>query len=198
MYENFDGEPGVFDFEEIANHMLEQGVESSPSTVHGCLCGLLAAGASSEAEVCLDALDQALGLSVHGELAEQVMQLYTVTAAALLDDEFDFYPLLPDDEVDIAERTAEMAAWCKAFLAGFAHVSVGAEKNPPALSEDSGEILKDFAKISQAVIGDQDSEEELENSYMELAEYIRFAALNVFMDLASDDPVVADMPPSIH
>ncbi|MDH3993845.1 MAG: UPF0149 family protein [Gammaproteobacteria bacterium] len=198
MYENFDGEPGVFDFEEIANHMLEQGVESSPATVHGCLCGLLAAGASSEAEVCLDALDQALGLSVHGELAEQVMQLYTVTAAALLDDEFDFYPLLPDDEIDIVERTAEMAAWCKGFLAGFAHVSVGAEKNPPALSEDSGEILKDFAKISQAVIGDQDSEEELENSYMELVEYIRFAALNVFMDLVSDNPVAADTPPSIH
>lgn len=198
MYDNFDGGPGVFDFEEIANHMVEQGVESSPSTVHGCLCGLLAAGAPSEAEVCLDALDQALGLSVHGELAEQVMQLYTVTAAALLDDEFDFYPLLPDDEVDIAERTGEMAAWCKGFLAGFAHVSVGAEKSPPALSEDSGEILKDFAKISQAVIDDQDSEEELENSYMELVEYLRFAALNVFMDLVSDDPVATDTPPSIH
>jgi len=198
MYDNFDGGPGVFDFEEIANHMVEQGVESSPSTVHGCLCGLLAAGAPSEAEVCLDALDQALGLSVHGELAEQVMQLYTVTAAALLDDEFDFYPLLPDDEVDIAERTGEMAAWCKGFLAGFAHVSVGAEKSPPALSEDSGEILKDFAKISQAIIDDQDSEEELENSYMELVEYLRFAALNVFMDLVSDDPVATDTPPSIH
>jgi len=198
MYDNFDGGPGVFDFEEIANHMVEQGLESSPSTVHGCLCGLLAAGAPSEAEVCLDALDQALGLSVHGELAEQVMQLYTVTAAALLDDEFDFYPLLPDDEVDIAERTGEMAAWCKGFLAGFAHVSVGAEKSPPALSEDSGEILKDFAKISQAVIDDQDSEEELENSYMELVEYLRFAALNVFMDLVSDDPVATDTPPSIH
>ena len=198
MYDNFDGGPGVFDFEEIANHMVEQGLESSPSTVHGCLCGLLAAGAPSEAEVCLDALDQALGLSVHGELAEQVMQLYTVTAAALLDDEFDFYPLLPDDEVDIAERTGEMAAWCKGFLAGFAHVSVGAEKSPPALSEDSGEILKDFAKISQAIIDDQDSEEELENSYMELVEYLRFAALNVFMDLVSDDPVATDTPPSIH
>jgi len=91
-----------------------------------------------------------------------------------------------------------MAAWCKGFLAGFAHVSVGAEKSPPALSEDSGEILKDFAKISQAVIDDQDSEEELENSYMELVEYLRFAALNVFMDLVSDDPVATDTPPSIH
>ena len=198
MHDPFDGAPGVFDFEEIANHMLEQGVESSPSNVHGCLCGLLAAGASSEAEVCLEALDQALGLSVYGELAEQVMQLYSVTAAALLDDEFDFYPLLPDDEVDIVERTAAMAAWCKGFLAGFAHVSAGASKAPPALSEDSSEILKDFAQISQAAIDEQDSEEELENSYMELVEYLRFAALNVFMDLVVEDPVAADTSPRIH
>lgn len=198
MHDPFDGAPGVFDFEEIANHMLEQGVESSPSNVHGCLCGLLAAGASSEAEVCLEALDQALGLSVYGELAEQVMQLYSVTAAALLDDEFDFYPLLPDDEVDIVERTAAMAAWCKGFLAGFAHVSAGASKAPPTLSEDSSEILKDFAQISQAAIDEQDSEEELENSYMELVEYLRFAALNVFMDLVVEDPVAADTSPRIH
>jgi hypothetical protein len=33
---------------------------------------------------------------------------------------------------------------------------------------------------------------------MELVEYLRFAALNVFMDLVSDDPVVTDTPPSIH
>ena len=71
----FDGEQGVFDFDEIANHMLEQGVDSSPSAVHGCLCGLLAAGAKNEAEVCLDALSAALDLNVHGELADQVMQL---------------------------------------------------------------------------------------------------------------------------
>jgi len=198
MYDVFDGEQGVFDFDEIANHMLEQGVDSSPSAVHGCLCGLLAAGAKNEAEVCLDALSAALDLNVHGELADQVMQLYRITAAALQDDEFDFHPLLPDDEVDIVERTAELVAWCKGFLAGFAHVSVAADKDASALSQDSGEILKDVAAIAQAGVDDEDSEEELEESYMELVEYLRFAALNVYMDNAMREDADSDPVSPVH
>lgn len=36
--------PGLpwFDFDEIADHLLEQGPERSPSELHGALCGLLA------------------------------------------------------------------------------------------------------------------------------------------------------------
>ena len=64
MYDEFDGAQGVFDFEEIANHLLEQGIDSSPSVLHGCLCGLLAAGASQQAEVCLEALSLALDLNL--------------------------------------------------------------------------------------------------------------------------------------
>ena len=198
MYDEFDGAQGVFDFEEIANHLLEQGIDSSPSALHGCLCGLLAAGASKQAEVCLDALSRALDLNVYGELAEQVMQLYSVTAAALEDDEFDFHPLLPDDETDIVERTGELAAWCKGFLAGFAHVSVAADKGASALSEDSSEILKDFAAIAQAGADEQDSEEELEGSYMELVEYLRFAALNVYMDNAMREGADSDPASPVH
>jgi len=57
---NFDDGPGVFDFEELAGLMLDQGLQTSPSAVHGCLCGLLSAGASHQQEYCLDALVGAL------------------------------------------------------------------------------------------------------------------------------------------
>ena len=187
MYDEFQGDTGVFDVEELANHLLEQGQQSSPSALHGCLCGLLAAGAPREGEFCLEALAQALELVLHGELAGQVMQLYQVTAAALQDEEFDFHPLLPDDDVDIVARTAALADWCKGFLAGFAHSSVGAGRPAPVLSEDSSEILRDFASIAKAGVDEQDSEEESEDSYFELVEYLRFATLNVFMDSVSAD-----------
>ena len=182
MYDDLQGEAGVFDFDELANHLLEQGLEASPAELHGCLTGLLAGGAAPAAEVGLDGLSQALDLHLHGELAGQVLQLYAVTAAALLDEEFDFHPLLPDDEVDIVERTAAMALWCRAFLAGFAHIAAGADRPASTLSEDSSEILKDFAGIAEATVDEDDSEEDLEDSYFELVEYLRFAALNVFMD----------------
>ena len=185
MYDDLHGEVAVFDFDEFANNLLEQGLEASPSELHGCLCGLLAAGATTEPEWGLDALCQVLDLILHGELADQTMKIYTVTAAALEDEEFDFHPLLPDDEVDIAERTESMGVWCRGFLAGFAHASAGVDRSAVALHKDSAEILKDFANIAQAGLDDDETEDEAEGSYMELVEYLRFAVLNVYMDSRS-------------
>ena len=48
---NSRGEAINFDFEELANHLLEQGLEASPAELHGCLCGLLAAGAGTTAKL---------------------------------------------------------------------------------------------------------------------------------------------------
>lgn len=180
----------VFDFDELANHLLEQGHDTSPSTLHGCLCGLLAAGAPHQAEAGLSLLTQALDIHLHGELAGQLMQLYQVSAAALLDEEFDFHPLLPDDELEIATRTEALAAWASGFLSGYAQVS----RTQPG--DDSSEILKDFAAIAEASVDDDAEEEESEGSYLELSEYVRFAALNVFMDSRAN--LDQDDSPSLH
>jgi yecA family protein len=180
----------IFDFDELANHLLEQGLQSSPANIHGCLCGLLAAGAAVEPELALAALVETLELELRGELAEQVMQLYKVSAAALEDEEFDFHPLLPDDEADIETRTAALAGWCESFLAGFALVSASASSEAEnALSRDSAEVLKDIAAIAQAETGEEDNEDEeaAEEDFFALVEYLRFAILNVYMDRHSDD-----------
>ncbi len=185
MYDDLHGRVEVFDFDEFANHLLEQGLETSPSELHGFLCGLLSGGAAAEPELALDAVDQSLGLVLHGELADHTMQLYTVTAGALEDEEFDFHPLLPDDdeeEDDIDQRTTALAAWARGFLGGFAHMTAGAGKSAAAVSEDSSEILKDFANITQAAVDEAEDEDEAEGSYIELVEFLRFATLNIYMD----------------
>ena len=179
---------GVFLFDEFADHLLEQGVDASPSRIHGCLSGLLAAGAPPQAEYGLDALGQALDLSLHGELAGRVLELYAATAAALDDEEFGFYPLLPDDEMGIHERTGALAQWCSGFLAGFALVSAGQERSGDVLSQDSGEILRDIAAIAEAEVDDEADENDSEESYAELVEYLRFAVLNVAIDCKTDRP----------
>lgn len=200
MYDESSGDPGVFDFEELANHLLEQGLDSSPSQIHGCLCGLLAAGAPSQAEFGLDALTRALDLVLHGELAGRVLELYAVTAAALQDEEFSFHLLLPEDDEDIAVRTEAMAAWCKGFLAGFAQVSAVPERAGSALSQDSSEILKDVAVIAQAGVDDDEDEEDSEESYMELVEYLRMAVMNVYMEHGADSQTgnPDEQEPSLH
>ena len=102
-------------------------------------------------EAGLALLQQALELTLHGELAGQLLQLYRVSAAALEDEEFEFHPLLPDDDVEIAIRTAELGHWCSGFLAGFAQV------NQRQTGPDSSEILKDFAAIAEASV-DEDAD----------------------------------------
>ena len=200
MYEDLSAEVGVFAFEEFANHLLEQGIDASPSRIHGCLSGLLAAGAPAEREYGLDALGQTLEVYFHGELAGRIMELYAVTAVALEDEEFSFHPLLPDDEDDIDERTRAMAQWCGGFLVGFAQVTAG-QTAADALAEDSSEILRDIAAISQADVDGDASEEDLEESYMELVEFLRFAVLNLAMDSLSgapDNSPGGEQDPALH
>jgi len=176
MSDFFDQQIAVFDFDEVAGHLLEQGLDVSPSGLHGCLCGLLAAGAPGEPEAGLALLNQAMDIDLHGELAGLAIQLYEVSAAAMEDEEFDFHPLLPDDDTEIEVRTQALADWTRAFISGYTQVS------RTSVQQDSGEILRDFAVIAQAGIDEDASEDESEESYLELVEYLRFAALNVFMD----------------
>jgi uncharacterized protein YgfB (UPF0149 family) len=180
MFDEIDPSSGVFDFDELADHLLEQGLETSPSTLHGCLCGLLAAGAPAEPEAGLSLLQQALDLTLHGELAGQVLQLYRVSAAALEDEEFEFHPLLPDDDAEIESRTAALGRWCSGFLSGFAQVN---QRQP---GPDSSEILRDFAAIAEASVDEEAEENESEASYMEVVEYVRFACLNIYLDARAD------------
>lgn len=182
MLDPLPGEDIRVDFEEYADHLLEQGLEVCPSRVHGCLCGLLAAGAPDEPDWGLSGVMQALDLVVQGEAAAQTLLLYAHSAAALGSEELDFYPLLPSDDVSIERRAAGLAAWCSGFLAGFAQAAAGGAMAAAVPAVDSAEVLQDFAAIAEAVSDEATPEEEQEASYTELVEYVRFAALNVYLD----------------
>ena len=111
MFDARPGEPGVFDFDAIADQLLEQGERVSPAELHGCLAGLLGSLGRVSGDAALAGMNTALGLDLHGELADSMQQLYAVTADAVEDEAFDFHPLLPEDDEDIAQRTEALAAW---------------------------------------------------------------------------------------
>ncbi len=192
MHDEWLDEVPVLDFDEIADHLLEQGALVSPSRVHGCLCGLLSAGATLQPERGLDALADVLDLVAHGELANSVMQLYTVSGAALQDEEFTFLPLLPDDEVDIKQRADALADWCNGFLAGFAYEAAGDDNPGTALSQPSNEALRDIAAFAQVEVDKDEDGEDAEGDYAELVEYLRVAVINIFMDNRNRDPQAGD------
>ena len=200
MFDARPGEPGVFDFDDIADQLVEQGERVSPAELHGCLAGLLGSLGHISEDAALAGLNTALGLDLHGELAERVQQLYAVTAEAVADDAFDFHPLLPDDDEDIDQRTDAMAAWCRGFLAGYAQGKVSGGDTGAVVAADSAEALKDFAAIAQAAVDDEQDEEDAEQDYAEVVEYLRFAALNVVMDSLArrEESSADDEPGTLH
>lgn len=198
MFEHNHAAGGVFDFDEIADHLIEQGEDVSPSELHGCLTGLICAGATGEAAAGLAGVNQALKLDLHGELADLMLRLYDVTQAALQDDEFEFHPLLPDDDIELTLRVDALALWCRGFMSGFARVTASAGRASQGLPGDSAEILKDIAMMIEAGVDEDLSEDESEANFMEIVEYLRFATLNVFMDTQGQLESGELTPPSVH
>ncbi len=182
MFDEGPMAPGVFDFEELANLLVEQGSAASPARIHGALSGLLAAGAQPLAELGLDAVSQLLDLVAHGELAEQILSLYTVTAGSLADEDFEFHPLLPEDDEALDVRIEALGDWSAGFLLGFNWQHGRTPAQAETLSADSREILSDLAALAEVAPADDEDEDESEAHYAELVEYLRFAVLNVFMD----------------
>ncbi|GAB5412731.1 MAG: YecA family protein [Congregibacter sp.] len=176
-------EAGVH-FDEIANALLEQGELFSPAELHGCLCGLLGGGFRGDTEGMLAELEATLNIQLHGQLADDIGQLFLQVKGSIDDGDFDFQLLLPEDDVDITQRVAAMASWCRGFLSGYAQARVSANAQSEAVAPDSAEALRDFAAIAQAGANDDEpqSEDEEERQYCELLEYLRVATMNVLMD----------------
>jgi uncharacterized protein YgfB (UPF0149 family) len=176
------GDPDAANFDDLANALLEQGELISPSELQGCICGLLGGGLRGPEEGLLSAVEQTLNLSLHGSLADSALALRAGIVNPIVDGDLDFRLLLPDDSFDLAERISAMSNWCRGFLSGYAQARVSAERQGDAVAPDSAESLRDFAAIAQAADPEGEDENEAEEHYEELYEYLRVAAMNVLMD----------------
>jgi len=178
--EYYQAEDQPLDFDEFANQLLEQGAEHSPAHLHGAICGFLVGGGKRDPEYCFAAISKVLQLQIYGELAGNCLRLAAVTLAALVDEEFDFHPFLPDDDDELALRVRALADWSSAFLTGYAMCV--ASTGSGGLDGSASDVLRDVAAIAEADVDAEMDEDEGENHYFEVTEYLRFATLSLFMD----------------
>jgi uncharacterized protein len=156
------------------------GASIAAAEAHGSLCGALAAVSAYSAD---DWLEGLLAEGVAGSAAlrarDLLATLYAETASALVGQDMDFAPLLPDDEQPLEQRVGALADWCGGFLYGLGTALPQGE----ALPEGVGEVLRDFGEISRAIVGNGEADESNEGSYAELVEYLRAGAQLVYDDL---------------
>jgi uncharacterized protein YgfB (UPF0149 family) len=167
-------------YEELETALDAAGAALGAAEAHGALSGTLAASLSFRADAWIDDIlgdTEAPERAMHAR--EVLSALSRETAVHLSGPDMEFEPLLPGDEAALEARTAALAAWCTGFLAGLGSVPVPSAGWPDTVRE----IVADFAEIARAAVGDEDSEEDSEASYIELVEYLRASAQLVHEEL---------------
>ena len=167
-------------FADVAQALAAGASAVHPAEAHGCLCGALCLRPDySLAEW----LDEVLpDMTAAAEAAGPFATLFAESLRVLASPDMEFEPLLPDDETDLAERVASLAAWCQGFLYGFGSSGAAAQAKLPAAVN---EVLADLAQISHAgVVGAEPPEAE-EEAYAELVEFLRAAVQIVYEELGA-------------
>lgn len=178
--------------DDLANLFLSLGALQPPAELHGYAAGFVSVGGRITADGwvkhCIDLLD------CDTPDPEQNQVFYTVYTSALDNmesGEMSLDLLLPDDEFDLDQRISSLGQWCQGYLTGFAMAgkqqSIDQQKT---YSPDLTEAISDIAAIAQ-VSADEQTDEEGEQDYFAVCEYVRVAAMTIFVE-CNDGEATAD------
>jgi uncharacterized protein YgfB (UPF0149 family) len=152
--------------------LVQYDAELSAAEAHGMASGLLAVNGKFSSESWLNELLQNTP-PISNEHNIELLGLFDDTQDVLINDEFEFELFLPeDDESDLIERVDALRQWCKGFLFG-----MGFANTATKFSQQTQEILKDIAEITKLDTNIELEDDEAENDFMELTEYLRAAVL---------------------
>ena len=173
-------------YADIQRALTQSHALADAAEAHGTLSGALCAASTYQ-------LDDWLGEILpegraEPEAAPWLRALFESTTSALGDAQMGFQPLLPTDDDALPERTEALGEWCRGFLYG---LGSGQVRDLAALGQETDEILQDFTAITQVGIDPADSEENNEEAYAELVEFVRVGVQLLFDRL---EPV--RVPPS--
>ena len=145
---------------------------SSPSELHGLLTGIVCVTQSPSREE----WQQILSTLAVPELTEEALDLLVEetedVSHALSDDELDYLPMLPDDTHALDERVQALADWCAGVVLGFGLAS-------GKIRADEIELIEHLQDVAAVEFEESDNDEEGEESYEELYEFVRLIPVSL-------------------
>jgi uncharacterized protein YgfB (UPF0149 family) len=184
-------------FDQLADMYWQLGVMQSPSQLQGYLVGRLAAGDELQPESwparAAAYIDAVQAPDLDGEAL--LTALLAASALTLSSEDMTFQLLLPDDAEAISQRVDSLGQWCQGFIAGFAEGGkrVQQQHGQQQYSQQVSEALSDLAAISQISLTEEDGDvEQGEQHFFELSEYLRLAAMTVYLDCRQQAITAAD------
>jgi uncharacterized protein YgfB (UPF0149 family) len=159
-------------------------VPAELSEIHGAACGLACRQQQSDSNDFLQLLDTLqLVTEPRDGLRTVLLEMFEATRSQLSDDLLRLSLWLPGDEESLDQRTAALGQWCTGFLAG-----LGGAGAMDHVSEDAREAMEDLREIAQAETGGGVSEEDDEDAFMQIVEYLRVVTLLLREELRGPAP----------
>jgi len=157
-----------YDFQLLTDQLVTMGAICSAAELQGMLCGQLSCGKTQDDDAWISQVRDFSDLS-HFDITDDqktiILFLLQASEQSLNDENLAFKPLLPDDACPLADRARELGAWCRGFLHGFGISGISQDTELPA---DVVEVIRDLAKISEAVKAVEEEENETESDWSEL------------------------------
>jgi yecA family protein len=175
------------DFSSAQAVMVTENIQSHASEIHGVLTGLVCAGFTFEDQNYMAMLNDLFtdGNVFPSTVKAIIKQMYSELWADILDDDYAFQLMVPDDEDSIVERGHALGKWVQGFNLGFGLQ----QKNNPITSNEVKEVLTDFSEIAN-LSDEMEEDEDTEQAYFEISEYVRISALLCFTELGSSPTTV--------
>lgn len=171
----------ALDFDLIADVFVTESISASPAELHGQLCGYLASGVALPLEDWLTMVAQLCDIDGWKEEASRaaIVEMYQATQTLFQNGEYALKPCISDDDAPLNERGKTLAQWAHGFLAGY-----GLSGRKEALSDETKQVLQDFANISamQSEMDDLEDNNDNDADVTELTEYVRLSAMMLYSE----------------
>ncbi|MFQ3323145.1 MAG: yecA family protein [Pseudomonadales bacterium] len=183
-----DSLPALPEYDDVDDWFLSLEAEARPAELHGQLSGLIAGNGTPKPNQWLAICSQLLEVNIQPgtPIADELCALVGVVTQQFSVEGFGLELLVPDEQASMLERVEGLGQWCQGFLTGFA-LAGNTQQGWKDLSEESREVLTDLASIAQVMV-DEDDAEQQEQDYLELLEYVRLGAIQVWLDLNPPPP----------
>lgn len=172
------------DFSALDEQLRGAKADISASEAHGLMCGVLCVPSEEEVNwlgeiFAADAEDE----PASNDARHLLLTLARESRVLLAGEEYEFYPMLPADEFPLASRSQALAQWCTGFMFGLTLAGAGDLEKLP---EESRDIVTDLANFATIRAGVADEEEE--QAYAELVEYVRVGVMLINQELRGWNP----------
>lgn len=151
-----------------------EGIEeiSSPSELHGLLTGIVCVTEAPSRDEWLQILSTLAVPALDEEALDLLVDETIDVFHALSEDELDYLPMLPDDEHHLSERVQALADWCAGVVLGFGLAS-------GHIRAEEEELIEHLQDVAAVEFEESDNDEEGEESYQELYEFVRLIPVSL-------------------